>query len=442
MHNRRDFLKLLGMAVGASLSGCGGSGTDPFQTGFGTTPVGYQFVPLVRAGQALPNGKAILSQSTGDGPPFLGGVMINDKRQVAFHALDQSDARGIYRVEASDSGAISDVDKIIGEGDVLSNGTVVDDFSDGDLNNAGDFLVQVENPEGIGSIQYCPEGGNFEKLAEAFQDVSEAVKLSGEICPCQALSDDGRVLYLAEYVDEDGEAEGQGLFIAQVGTPGQPELLFSKNQMLPGSSAAIDTIGALELGAGGRYLALGSAAPIGGATQVPEGTPQTYLVSGQPGIMPQVLAADPVLGVTGTSVLQGSTYMCPRLGTNSIGVILQLDQNKTELRVNQRLLLQADFATGASLSPRGSAIISMFPPVFGPGDLLFLQIFTTDGSEIVVYDGRQFRTILGIGDLVAGKKVADMMFGALPESVNSRGELVAVVAFEDGELVVMLGLPV
>ena len=119
-----------------------------------------------------------------------------------------------------------------------------------------------------------------------------------------------------------------------------------------------------------------------------------------------------------------------------------MDQNKTELRVNQRLLLQADFATGASLSPRGSAIISMFPPVFGPGDLLFLQIFTTDGSEIVVYDGRQFRTILGIGDLVAGKKVADMMFGALPESVNSRGELVAVVAFEDGELVVMLGLPV
>ena len=81
MHNRRDFLKFLGLAVGASLSGCGSSSQEFFGEG-GGTPVAnaYRFVPLASSGQALPNKLAILAQATNDDLPFMGGVMINDLR--------------------------------------------------------------------------------------------------------------------------------------------------------------------------------------------------------------------------------------------------------------------------------------------------------------------------------------------------------------------------
>jgi hypothetical protein len=442
MQSRREFLKLLSMALGASLTGCGSSGTSQGVAG-GTVPLSYQFVPLVRSGQALPRGEAFFGQATGGEPPFIGGVMINDKRQIAFHAADQTETRGIYQVDVDASGTASDIKKIVREGDVLPNGTVVDEFSDGDLNNSGDFLVQIEDPEGVDSLQYCPDGGDFEKLTEVFQAAADNITLSGEICECQALSDDGRALFVAEYYDEDGEADGEGLFSMPVNETSQAQLLFSKNDLLPGTISAVSTIGATEVGSGGQYLALGSAAPtMGEASVTTGGHPLTYIAIGRPGETPQLLAADPLLGVTTEGVLQASSFMCPRLGPAGVGTILQLDADKTELRLNQELLLQADFQNGGSRSPRGAAIVSMFPPVFGPGGLVFLQVFTTEGTEIVLYNGSHFRTILSRGDNIAGKIVEDIMFGALPESVNSQGELVALVVFNDGETVVLLGLPV
>jgi hypothetical protein len=439
MQSRRDFLKLLSMAVGATLSGCGGSNSTV--GGFGAIPVSYQFVPLVRSGQAIPNARAFFGQSIADEPPFLGGVMINNKRQIAFHAADDSEIRGIYEVEYSDSGTTSEVKKIIREGDRLPDGTVVDEFSDGDLNNSGDFLVQVEDPEGVDSLQYCPDGGDFAMLSESFREAAGNIRLSGEICQCQALSDDGRALFVADYFDEDGEAKGEGLFSLAVGQPDPAQLILANDLLLPSSGVSVQTIGAAEIGVSGQYLALGSATPTaGGASPVAEGVPLTYLVTGRPGEAPQVLAADPALGITTPGVIQASISMCPRMGDSGVCTVLQLDANKTELRLNRELLLEADFQNGGSLSPRGSRIVSMFPPVFGPGGLVFLQIFTTDGTEVVVYNGR-FQTILARGDVITGKVVADIMFGALPEAVNSRGELAAVVVFEDGETVVMLGLP-
>ena len=71
-----------------------------------------------------------------------------------------------------------------------------------------------------------------------------------------------------------------------------------------------------------------------------------------------------------------------------------------------------------------------------------MQLFTVDGVEVVAYDGVGFRTVLARGDRINGKVVEDIMFGALPEGVNSRGEFVSSVVFSDGETVVLLGIPV
>ena len=226
------------MAIGASLSGCGGS-SETFGGPVGSLPITYQFVPLVSSGQTLGRGRSFLGQGTASDPPaFPGGVMLNNQGKVAFHALDNSEVRGIYSLEVQSSGAASDIRTIVREGDVLPDGTVVEDFSDGEMNNSGDFVLQVENPEGHNSLQYCPDGGNFQKLVEAYQEVSETVKLSGEVCECQALSDDGHALFVAEYLNENGDAVGEGLFSLPVGQVSEAQLVLANNQLLPGTSSS------------------------------------------------------------------------------------------------------------------------------------------------------------------------------------------------------------
>lgn len=446
MQNRREFLKLLGLAVGASLSGCGASQQSFVATGGGAgpAPLSYRFVPLVSSGKALPRSAGILGQAGADGPPLLGGVLINDQRHVAFHAADPSNLRGIYRVDVEDSDAVSEIKTLIREGDTLPDGTVVDEFSSGELNNAGDFALQVENADAVASLRCCPNGQeDFTKLAQSYEELSEQAKLCSELGEAMGLADDGTIMFVAEYYDDDGEAEGEGLFVMPGGRPELTQLVLANNQLLPGTTAAIQTFGTVEINSSGDYVIQGAASPTeNGLTNAEDGSSLTYLVKGRLGEAPQLLAAHPLLGGSG-DVLRGTIAMCPRLGPNGeVGSILQLDENRTELRLNRELLLQADAENGGSLSPRGARILTMLPPAFGPGGLLFLQVFTTEGTELVVYQSGLIRTVLASGDAVNGKVVADFLFGALPEAVNSHGELAAVVVFADGETAVMLGIPV
>lgn len=444
MQSRRDFLKLLSMAVGASLSGCGGESVPLSSSGTpGPAPLAYQFLPLIGSGQELPTNRSILSLAVEGDPPFMGGVMINDRRHVYFHALDKQEDRGIYRIDVDDSGATSNLKHIIHEGDVLPDGTVVVDFSDGEINNQDDFLLSVEDDNAVDSLQYCPDGGDFQPMAKSYQDLSTGVKLAAEICMAQALSDDGRILFVSDYYDEAGDCEGQGLFTMPVGQPQAAQLVLANDALIPGTSACIGTIGVSELRAGGRYLVQGSASPTAEeASTNDDGLPYTYLMVGQVGETPQLLALAPGLGSAGGGVVSASCYMCPRLSNDSVGAVLQTDPNTTRLWLNQNVLLEANLDGAGTLSPRGSKIITLLPPVFGPGGLVFFQAFTADGMELILYDGNRYTTLLSKGDRLAGKIIETILFGCLPEAVNAQGELVTIVEYSDGEVAILLGIPV
>lgn len=71
----------------------------------------------------------------------------------------------------------------IREGDGLPDGTIVSDFSDGELDNQDDDLFTVKDPEGIHSLQYCPDGGQLQPLCKDFQELNGGVKLCGENLP-------------------------------------------------------------------------------------------------------------------------------------------------------------------------------------------------------------------------------------------------------------------
>lgn len=445
MHNRRDFLRYLGLAVGATLTACGGSGgvnggtVGNFNNGF--SPLGYRFVPLASAGGVLPK-STILAKGTDQASPFLGGVMINDKRHVCFHANDETLLKGVFEVDYDANGNASEVKHLIQEGDVLPDGTVVNDISGGYLNNQDELVFVVTDAEGNSSLQVSRGLGEFQPMFKEYQTVSSDCILDGDLQPEVGLADNGDLLFVCCGKDQEGTSLGEALYYTPRDTASNTVKLLGENELLPGTNCAIRTFGFCEVGADGSYLVQGRAATTesGNANDGDTTSGQSYLVSGRVGENPEILVADPALGISGA--IQGSVIMAARLCDSGYGFVCQTDSDNTQLYLNKTRLLDAATDGTGSVSPRGQRILSMFPPVFGPNGLMLVQVFTENGTEILSYNGQTFTSILGSGDTIQGKTVAMILFGCLPHGINAYGEFAVVVEYSDGDSAILLGIPV
>lgn len=383
----------------------------------------------------------MLAQATAEGGlPFIGAVMVNDRRHVCFHATDQAGRQGVYQVDYDSDGAHSPIDALIQEGDVLQDGTVVDTVYAGDLNNQDDSVFVVKDPDGKQSLQYSEAREPFQRLLTPYDDLSSEVRLYGDLQSYVALSGEGDMMLVCNYRTDDDHADGEGLVYIPTKSTSSAKLILSKDQLLPGTASAARTFGLYDLRPGGDYLVHGAAALLEGESQDVDGMPMTYLLRGRVGENPETLVAHPSLG--SQTAIAGSVTMGPRLSATGFGAVVQTDESRTALWVDRDRLLEADFEQGGTLTPRGAKIRSMFPPVFGPNGLVFVEVFTSDGAELLVYDGLRFSTVLATGDTIGGKRVEMILFGALPHCVNSLGELVAVVEYSTGESAVILGMPV
>lgn len=443
MIDRRNFLKMLGLSAGALLTGCGGDGGGGGGAGGSegsfVVPNGYRFVPLMTSGEELSPRSTVYALTSGDRLPFLGPVAINDLRHVAFHATDEEGRNGVYRVDYETVGATSPVRTLLKEGDLLSDGTMIDEISPGCINNADACAFVVRDTEGRQTLQYSGgDGDAFRKLLTPYEDVTGQVRLYGDLHPELSISDGSDLMLCSHYRDAEGLCKGQGLFYVPHGEKSEARLVLSRDELLPGTSACISTLGLFALRDGGDYLVQGSAYPLEG--EVTDGGPLTYLLQGRVGEAPETLFAHPALGAE--NAIPGTITMAPRLGNPGISVVVQSSLNNTALYFQRTRLLEADFEAGGTLSPRGSRIISMFPPVFGPGGQIFLQVFTEAGMELLVFNGQGFSTVLATGDAIGARSVSELLFGVLPESVNSYGELVCVAYFTDGTSSIVLGIPV
>lgn len=444
------------------MSGCGSSGDSTIfdSSNPSSNPLAYRYVKLIKSGDPLPGGARLAPRlayslnSNGDmPPPFMGAVQLTDSRHVYFHALDENQTRGIYRIDVDANGARSEVQEVIREGSVLPDGTVVKDFSDGDVNNGDDFVVVVENPEGTYKLEYARGGASFSPVVSSGGSLGN-VKLAEDIDQYQSVADDGTVLFVSEYMDDEGDCQGEGLFVMPASRPEEARRVLAKGDLLPGTSSVIETFGATEINSAGFYLVQGSARPTAGTSA--NGRPLTFLLRGVLGQTPSVLALDPALGNPRLSIA-GAALQCPRLSPegNASFVLQTANEDQSSMFFvpvvqpgNGRVeLARADIGGGAGLrpqlSPRGARILSFLPPVFGPRGLIYFQVFTDRGMELIVRHPRRLNsTVLARGDVVDGKRVETIIFGALPDCVNSNGEFAAIVEFDDGETDVYLGIPV
>ncbi|MFA5504765.1 MAG: hypothetical protein WC314_25435 [Vulcanimicrobiota bacterium] len=440
MQSRREFLKLLGLAVGASFTGCGSSGGDSFVRNGGQAPLAYRFVPLVNAGAVLPRSSSIIAQASDDAAPFLGGVMINDLRHVCFHANDQAQRKGVFEVDYDADGNTAPIKHLLQEGDVLADGTVVDDISGGYLNNEDEAVFVVNDSDGVASMQVSRGLDSFETFFGEYDTVSDGGQLDGELQPEVGLADNGDLLFVCCGKNEEGVEIGESLYYLPKDTASETTRLLSENDLIPGSNCAFRSFGLAEIGNDGSYLVQGCAAPLEADLTSETSSGLTYLAMGQVGEEPEILVADPTLGISGA--IQGTVCMGARMSEIGCGFICQTDSDHTQLYLDKRKLLEASIDGTGSLSPRNQPIVSFFPPVFGPNGMMLVQVFTATGTEILAYDGQSFSTVLARGDFIGGKQVEMILFGCLPHAINVHGEFVAVVEFTNGESAVVVGMPV
>ena len=440
MQSRREFLKLLGLAVGATFTGCGSSGTDSFAVSNTQLPLAYRFVPLVNAGTVLPRSSSILAQAVDDGPPFLGGVMVNDLRHVCFHANDQAQRKGVFEVDYDADGNTAPIKHLLQEGDVLEDGSVIDDISGGYLNNDDEAVFVVNDADGVACMQVSRGLDSFETFFGEYDTISDGGQLDGDMQPEVGLADNGDLLFVCCGKNEEGIDVGESLYYLPKDTASQTTMLLSENDMIPGTSCAFRSFGFAEIDSNGTYLVQGCAAPLEADLTSEASSGLTYLAMGRIGEDPEILVADPSLGIS--DAIQGTVMMAARMGQLGCGFICQTDSEHTQLYLDKQMLLQSASDGTGSLSPRNQPIVSFFPPVFGPDGLMLVQVFTTTGTEILAYHNQRFSTLLARGDLIGGKQIEMILFGCLPHAINVHGEFVAVVEFTDGESAVILGMPV
>ena len=102
---------------------------------------------------------------------------------------------------------------------------------------------------------------------------------------------------------------------------------------------------------------------------------------------------------------------------------------------------QQVISTG-SLSPLGNPITSLAAPVVGADRLLYHQVVTDKGIELVVYNGTESKTILTTGDPVDRSVLSTLSFGFMTEQVDKKGRIVLVADFDDGNTSLVIGIPV
>jgi hypothetical protein len=451
--DRRDFMKLLGTALGtAFLTGCG-SGSEDELLGLapGTSlssplPNGYRFQPVVQTGSALPGGSTV----SGDPNklPFPGGLILHDSGQLWVHARDQQGRLGMYRyddifeqrkIPEPASGRL-----LVRNGDPLPGGSTVKRFALGDANQDGTYATAI-SAENKKQAIFFHRGSGLERVLGQFTPLQAfGGEISGHFGQTISIHDNEDLLFVAHYTHTGrGQKNGQALFFSENARVDSTLPVVVQGDVLPGSTWTVASFGIGVLHDQRGYIVQGTAQPAGlrsrTHTRSRNRMHETFVLRGRVGEPFQLVEAHEQVG---KHVPNGSTIMGPRLGPGGRHItICHLDQDRTEVRLNGQKLLTADSARGGDPSPLGHPILSFLPPSTAEG-LAYFQVFTTAGMELVVTNGTNWRTLLSRGDVLSGKTINTLMFGALPRQATRRGHLAGVVEFTDKTHAVLVGSPV
>jgi hypothetical protein len=466
MQSRRDFLKLLGGAIGGViLSSCSGG------SGGGSTPSvanGFKFWPLFDIDQALPGFTSIdllsnpaLAESSSSWSPaklLPGGVMMNENAQIIFFAKDELGRRGWYEMSvdfSKEPPRVLSLTKLVREGDVLGDGETVAHVDNADTDNDGSFVVLVETGEKLPKLYIKRAGGSglMEPVAGFKDSVPDGNGTFGGNFINLSLYDND-LLLTCHYADQGTGRSYEALFYlpgAQVDGNGQR--LLRSDSLTPDANGIISGFGIPCLYQDGNYLVQAISLPSATSFSQIEGTgpfiPQpTLLIHGNvndPGAE-SLLAASRELDVftgagVGDYVVSGDVIMGPRVGPgNSKAYVVHASDTDMSLYFEGGVIAR----TGEVL-PSGATVYSISAPVIGEDGVLYYLLATDKGLELWGHGGGTSRLILAAGvygDYINGKQVNSIVHGTHAKQADSQGRLVMVVGFGDGTSSIITGIPV
>lgn len=449
MATRRDFIKGLGGALGAVVltSSCGSGGGTA-----GSPPVpipnGYRFFRIISSGDSLPGGNTLAA--------IPGVAMLNDRSEVYFYGSDQTEANGFYELLMDFSGSrptLLQQRRVVREGDRLRDSKTVSQIQMADVNNRGSFAAILHTDDNLSGLYLEREKQGFEPIAGYLTKLPDGKGRFGAIFGDVDIHTNDDILMVAHFAPHDSVQGQQGLFHLPGGEVSQKgRIVASTTDLIPEAGGFLTGMGLVDLHDDGNFVlqAYGTSSENifrkqlekGGALN---GRAGSMLINGS--------VKDPfskVLGSASSSLKVRKTAAArtgfsvgelkygPRIGgKNNAAFITHVNETHLVLYYNSRQVV----STGAR-SPLGEVITSFSAPVVGSDGLLYYQVVTDKGLELIVYNGKDSKTILSKDDTVDGSVLRSFFFGLMTEQVDSSGRVVLTGDFEDGRSSLIVGIPI
>lgn len=449
MSTRRDFLKVLGGALGTVVltSACGGGG-GTLPPGVAPIPNGYRFFRILSSGDALPGGDSL------GGIP--GSVSINNSNEIYFYGMDQQNINGYYELLMDYAGSqpgVVQMRKVVREGDTLNDSKEVTQINMSVMNDQASVAAVLQTSDKLSGLYLEREKKGFTPVAEFLSPLPGGGGTFGAAFGDVDIHTNDDILFVSHFSPSATAQSYQGLFYLPGGEVNQQgSILSSTRELIPGIDGTITGFGLVNLNAGGNYVTQSygitaadqqqqmSSATSGGPL---DSASKSLLIQGQVNSQASksVRVASPNLTLAKTGAAtpaSGEIMFAPRIGPNNDLAYIN-NTSATQQILNYK---GTNVFSSGSISPLGATIVSMSAPVVGADGLLYTQAVTDKGLELIVNNGAESRTILAKDDLLDGKPLQTFFFGFMPDQVDSSGRIVLTGDFADGTNSLIVGIPI
>jgi hypothetical protein len=446
---RRDFIKGLGGALGAVVltSSCGSGGDGGGKTISPPIPNGYRFYKVKSTGDSLPAGNKLAAMP--------GAVMVNNRDEIFFYGADETHANGFYELLIDYGGSrpvILQERKVVREGDVLKDSKKVSKISTADINDGGSFATVLHTDDKLSGVYLEREKQGIEPVAKYLTKLPDADGRFGAVFGDLDLHDDDDLLMVAHYAPDDSVQGQQGLFYLPDGEVNKKgSLVVSTEDIVPDSGGFVTGLGLVDMNDDGNYVlqAYGISPETVDkhkslkAGEMLNADVGSMLINGNvKNPFSKVLkSASPLLQVRKGStpeISSGEIKYGPRIGSDNNSAFIMHSQGvHLVLYYNGKQVI----STGA-ITPQGSIVTGLSAPVVGSDGLLYYQVITDKGLELIIFNGTQSRTILSNNDNVDGSVLRSFFFGFMTEQVDDSGRIVLTGNFGDGSTSLIVGIPV
>lgn len=459
---RRDFLKVMGGALGGVALTTGGGIGNAAGGSLGTIPNGYTFYRVWTANDGVSwPGDPGFPNPVGDLTAV--SMMAGDTPFIYFHgqltqaATDSSTNLGpgatppdtLFLVSVDYTRTppvVTDLFVWVFQGFVLDSPNIVgvpesqlplqiSRIGTGDTNALGHYAttltaidlnatVALKNVPGVYLIQ--PETRTWSRVAR-FGDPAPDGGQYGGIFGDVALADDDSVTFVASTTQSAHGSPGasQALVVASPQRPKASRVLLRAGDLLPGTNAVIRSFGLVDVASDGGFVIQASAVRADGLDR----RPGTALIQGdlQQSISSyQLLAASPHLtGLRGRNrdVVLGDTILGARIARG--GIVGQVTHTTSHLHgLTFRTRRGATLLSRTGLLRGGRTVASLSAPVVSDSALVYETELLDDGSTVLtVSDGQTTQTLLKSGDYVQGRQITEILHGYHPRQTDSSGRL-------------------